>query len=281
MLPATSGSPMSEPPRVIVPDRTFEPGDRHSVGEGVRHHLLHVLRLRSGDEVVVVDRDGRAFRAVLAGRRGDWSLSIVGPHAGKRVARELVRIRLVLALLKSNRTEWAIQKATEVGVGEVHVVVCDRSVPAPGPNEAQRRLMRLRRVAAEATRQCQRATTPQVHWHRDLLSALDTLSGQDASLGAVGGRFYLDESPGVPPLAGLIGRGTPPDICLAVGPEGAFSSTERQALLRAGFEPAGLGPRVLRAETAAVVAVTVVQVMMGDLCGGPHSVHHSRNRRIS
>ncbi len=249
---------MSLPPRVIVPDRSLEPGSCLPLDASLRHHLMDVLRLRGGDSVVVVDREGRAFRARIEGGRGDWTLRVVGPEPSGRVVQDALRVRLLMGLLKADRTEWAVQKATELGVREVRVVVCERSVPRPGGGI--RRLARMRRVAAEAARQCGRATVPDVSLHEGLTSAL-------ADLPRGGRRFVLDEAPATRPLALALAGAGQDDVVLAVGPEGSFSPSEREVLAEAGFEPAGLGPRVLRAETAAVVAVTVVQTVVGDLGG--------------
>lgn len=251
---------MSPPPRVIVPDRRLVPGSCHPVEAGLRHRLVDVLRLRKGDPVVVVDRQGRAFLARLDGARGDWSLRVVGPEPAARAVRDAIRVRLLMGLLKSDRTEWAVQKATELGVCEVRAVVCERSVPRPGHSEGSRRLARLRRVATEAARQCGRSVVPDVSLHEDLASAL-------ADLPPGGLRFRLDEAPTTHALALALAGAGRDDIALAVGPEGSFSPSERETLAAASFEPAGLGPRVLRAETAAVVAVTVVQTVVGDLSG--------------
>ncbi len=249
---------MTSPPRVIVPNCSLEPGARHRVEADLRRHLVRVLRLRRGDPVVVVDREGRAFRARLEGGQDGWSLSVLAPEPHARAVGEAIRVRLVMGLLKSDRTEWAIQKATELGVSEVRVVVCERSVPRRAGADATGRVFRLDRVAMEAARQCGRATVPGLSWHHRLVSAL-------ADLPAGGLRFHLDESPAARPLALALSETAGDDITLAVGPEGSFSPAERKVLAAAGFQPAGLGPRVLRAETAAVVAVTVVQAVVGDL----------------
>lgn len=249
---------MSPPPRVIVPDRLLEPGSCHPLEASLRHRLTDVLRLRRGDPVVVVDREGRAFRARIEGGRGDWTLRVIGPEPSDRMVQDVLRVRLLMGLLKADRTEWAVQKTTELGVCEVRVVVCERSVPRPAG--AIRRLARMRRVAAEAARQCGRATIPDVSLHDGLVSAL-------ADLPRGGRRFVLDEAPATRPLTLALAGAGRDDVVLAVGPEGSFSPWERELLTAAGFEPAGLGPRVLRAETAAVVAVTVVQTVVGDLSG--------------
>ncbi len=252
---------MASPPRVLVPETSLEPGARHRLDGDMVRHLVTVLRLRPRDPVIVLDRDGQAFRARVERERDGWWLAVLAPEPHDRAVREAIRIRLIVGLLKSNRTEWAVQKATELGVSEVRVVGCERSVPRLAGGDATDRVFRLYRVAREAAQQCGRATVPGLSWRHALASAL-------ADLPAGGLRFCLEESPGTRPLAVALAKASEvSDVTLAVGPEGSFSPAEREALAAAGFEPAGLGPRVLRAETAAVVGVAVVQAVLGDLSG--------------
>jgi len=207
-------------------------------------------------------RDGATWNGVLARSEGRWLLRAETP--GKREDdREFLDgppLVLVMALLKGDRTEWAIQKATETGVREVHVVVMRHSVSRPEGPESERKARRLQRVALEAARQCGRATAPGVLlWPRleAALPALDRWKDPDLP------RWMLDERPGAPPLAVALRRA--PGAILAAGPEGSFDDEERRQLLRNGFRPAGLGPRVLRSETAAMVGLVVAQVVCGDL----------------
>jgi 16S rRNA (uracil1498-N3)-methyltransferase len=223
----------------------------------VIHHLLRVLRLSAGDSVHLVDEEGRPFEGVLSVRDGEMGIDVGDEAIGARAAGSRARIILVQGLLKADRTELAVQKATECGVEEVRVAVLDRSVPRPGVPERKRRQERLTRVAMEAARQCSRASVPSV----SLYPCLDeALAGLDEGLP----RFVLAEEPGVPGLASLVPADAPGAI-LAVGVEGSFSPGERQRLEGVGFVPVSLGPRILKAETAAMVAVVIVQVAVGDM----------------
>lgn len=255
------------PPRVLVPDRAVRSGGVVAPPADVLHHLRSVLRLKPGAEVSVIDGDGTAWAAVLTATEDGHVLAVTGLSHTDRAVRESARWVLILALLKGDRTEWAIQKATEAGVSEVVLAVCDRSVPRPVGGDLARRGERARKVAAEAARQAGRAAPPVV----DICASLDGALARLAEAGGGGTgpampRFVLDEAPGADSLAGrLVRQEGPRGAILAVGPEGSFSERERAAMAAAGFVPAGLGPRVLRAETAAVAAVIVAQAVAGDM----------------
>jgi 16S rRNA (uracil1498-N3)-methyltransferase len=244
------------------------------------HHLCVVLRLKPGDGVLLVDKDGVAWDAVLVSGPEGSLLRVGDRSSSERVVRQAVRWTLVLALLKGDRTEWAIQKATEAGVADVVIVVCDRSVPRPAGQDSGRRTERLRKVAIEATRQTGRASPPKVDLVFSVDEAMQVLAADDMlvgdspemsvplpeSLGLVRPRYVLDETPGTLSLAKLLAAGqSAGGAVLAVGPEGSFSDREHALLSSVGFVRAGLGPRVLRAETAAITAVIVAQTVVGDM----------------
>jgi 16S rRNA (uracil1498-N3)-methyltransferase len=240
--------------RLILPRTALSPGISVSLDPGDLHHLKDVLRLAPGDRVVVSDASGERFEAYLCpdGRLEVWDRVVL-----KRQADPVVSIRVIAGLAKSDRTEWAVEKATEAGVSEIRVAVCDRSVAKPREAEASRRQQRLVRVAREAAVQCGRSAVPAVSLHESLDAACADLPE--------GPSFLLDEAPGVPSLAAILAATRPGAVTLAAGPEGSFSDRERDLLRRSGFEPAGLGPRVFRAETAVVAAVIVAQSVIGDL----------------
>lgn len=246
--------------RVLVPDRDLGPGRRLVPPESTLWYLRHVLRLGTGSPLRVIDGAGRAWNAVLAAGTDGPELAIGDPDPDARVVAATARIELVMALLKGDRTELAVQKATELGVAAVRVAVCDRSVPRPGPDERRRRTERLLRVASDAARQCGRADVPEV-----------TLDGTlEAALGRVDPglpRLVLDERNGVRPMGAVLAAlpARPGGVVLAIGPEGAHSDRERALLEASGFAGAGLGPRVLKAETAAIAAVVICQAVVGDM----------------
>jgi RsmE family RNA methyltransferase len=173
-----------------------------------------------------------------------------------------------------------LHQVCEAGVADVVIVVCDRSVPRPAGQDSGRRTERLRKVAIEATRQTGRASPPKVDLVFSVDEAMQVLAADDMlvgdspemsvplpeSLGLVRPRYVLDETPGTLSLAKLLAAGqSAGGAVLAVGPEGSFSDREHALLSSVGFVRAGLGPRVLRAETAAITAVIVAQTVVGDM----------------
>jgi len=240
-------------PRFHVPSAA--PGARVELPEHTAHHAREVLRLRPGAAVRVFDGAGAEFEALLDG----VSKRAVTAHVGAlAAARPESPLRLVLAVspLKGDRMEIVVQKTTELGVSEIWPVVTYRTDAAARPALSGSRGERWERVASGAAEQCGRAVVPR-------LAPTTTLGGLAAA--PFGGtRIVLLETPGQPPLPSLEVDSTRP-VLLLIGPAGGFEPAELIVLRAAAFLPASLGPRVLRAETAAVAAVAIAQATWGDM----------------
>ncbi len=244
---------MSAPPRFHV--SSAAPGARIDLPEHAAHHAREVLRLRAGAPVHVFDGEGREYEGVL----DEVSKRTVSVRLGGALApRPESPLRLVLAVspLKGDRMELVVQKATELGVAEIWPVVTFRTDAAARPALQGSRSERWVRVASGAAEQCGRAVVPRV-------APTTTLEGLLARP-FTGRRVVLLETPGHPPLASLRLEPHSP-LLLLVGPAGGFEAAEAEHLRTAGFDAVSLGPRVLRAETAAVAAVSVAQALWGDL----------------
>jgi 16S rRNA (uracil1498-N3)-methyltransferase len=244
---------MSAPPRFHVPGAS--PGARLALPEHSAHHAREVLRLRSGASVRIFDGAGGEFEAQLdeVTRRTVFARlgAVVAPRAESP-------LRLVLAVspLKGDRMELVVQKATELGVAGIWPVVTFRTDAAARPALQGSRGERWERVASGAAEQCGRAVVPEVA----PTVTLEELLARKFD----GRRVVLLETPGHAPLASLaVDRSRP--LLLLVGPAGGFAPGEAEALRAAGFVTASLGPRILRAETAAVAAVAVAQATWGDM----------------
>jgi 16S rRNA (uracil1498-N3)-methyltransferase len=240
-------------PRFHVPEAA--PGARVSLPEHSAHHAREVLRLRSGTAVRVFDGAGEEFEAVLdVVTRAEVSARL----AGRVAARPESPLRLVLALspLKGDRMELVIQKATELGVSAVRPVVTARTDAAARPALQGSRQDRWDKVASGAAEQCGRAVVPEIVPACTLAALL--AEPEDGSL-----RLLLDETPGQPALSALTRPAGP--VLALVGPAGGWEAHERERLQSAGFRPVSLGPRVLRAETAAIALVAALQLLWGDL----------------
>jgi 16S rRNA (uracil1498-N3)-methyltransferase len=231
------------------------PGARVELPEHTAHHAREVLRLRAGAAVRVFDGRGHEWDALLDEvSRRTVSARLLHPVAGR--AESPLQICLAMAALKGDRMELVIQKATELGVARIWPVVTDRTDAAARPALKGSRSERWERVASGAAEQCGRAVVPEI--------APTVLLADMVARTWEGPRVALLETAGHPPLP-LLTLGAPRELLLLVGPAGGFEPHEARALLDAGFQSASLGPRILRAETAAVAAVAVAQSAWGDL----------------
>jgi 16S rRNA (uracil1498-N3)-methyltransferase len=241
------------PPRFHLPGAA--PGARMQLPEHVAHHARDVLRLRAGSKVHVFDGEGTEYEAVLESvdRRGS-----VAHLKGTVPALPEPALALTLALspLKGDLMELVIQKATELGVAELRPLVCARTDAVARPALRGTRQQRWEKVASGAAEQCGRARVPRIAPTGSL--------GELLSEAFEGPRLLLQE-PGAqrPALSALPHPGA--RLLLLVGPAGGFEPAEVARAAAAGFQPVGLGPRVLRAETAAVAAIAAAQALWGDL----------------
>jgi len=214
-------------------------------GDDARH-LTRVLRAEAGQQYEISDSRS-AYLAEISEARGDRVVfRILEPIAS---AEPLVRIALAAALIKFDRFEWMIEKATELGVDRIRPVETART--EKGLREASRkRAERWARVAREAGQQARRLGAPEI-----LPAArLEVVLAEPADC-----RYLLEENT-APPLLGSLPVARTPEasVTLLVGPEGGWTDPERQQAAGAGWQPASLGPQVLRAETAAAAAIAIV-----------------------
>jgi 16S rRNA (uracil1498-N3)-methyltransferase len=236
--------------------RIFVPPDRIAGGRAAlppesAHYLRDVLRLEPGAALEAFDGEGGVYPAVVA---ADGASLTLGERADARAPGATVW--LAFALAKGDRNELVVQKATELGASRLLPFEAERSVVRLDGARAAGRRERWSRIAAEAARQCGRADVPEVA----LPAALPRILAAAPS-GFARVLFYEG---GGEPLAAAAPPGASGYLAL-IGPEGGFSDAEVRACLDAGCRPATLGPRVLRAETAAILAAALLQHLYGDL----------------
>jgi 16S rRNA (uracil1498-N3)-methyltransferase len=218
------------------------------------HHLARVLRVRVGDEIVVFDGEGREAEARVT---RIWPTEILLNVGSVRAAPAApVAITLILALLKGDKMDLVVQKATELGVARIVPVTSAHAVVKLDAARRTGRHERWAKIAAEAARQCGRAGVPEVTEVRDLAAAL--------AVGA-GWRVLFHEAERDATVRRVQPRERPAEVTVAVGPEGGFAPDEVAAARASGYAVCGLGPRVLRAETAAIIAVALIGFAFGDL----------------
>ncbi|MCS7080650.1 MAG: 16S rRNA (uracil(1498)-N(3))-methyltransferase [Chloracidobacterium sp.] len=217
------------------------------------HHAVHVLRIRVGETVNVFDGQGRAFCAVVteASKRG-VRLVPAEPLPSNESPLDLT---LAAALLKADKFEWVIQKAVELGVTRIVPLVTRHVEPGLVRGLSAERLSRWARISREATKQCGRSRLTPVTAPRPL-----------AEVTAMEGvKFFFTEHGGQSWSRIVKGIDTPPSVVTAfVGPEGGWSHDERTRAVADGAHLVTLGRRILRAETAGILAVGLLQSAFGD-----------------
>lgn len=229
------------------------------VSGDLARYMARVLRLVVGTEVVVFDGSGAQWPAVISALRRD-QVSLRLGAAGHPECESPLSIRLLQAVSRGDRMDFAVQKATELGTREIHPVLTRHGVVRLQGEQAARRRAHWQQVAVSACEQSGRTRPPAVALPLELPQALATLP-------ADGPRWIL-----APDAADALGAAPAPTLTdtltVLVGPEGGFSEDELALAGRFGFEPRRLGPRVLRTETAAAAVLAVLQSRWGDLAGG-------------
>jgi 16S rRNA (uracil1498-N3)-methyltransferase len=238
-------------------------------------HLAQVLRARSGDELVLFNGDGREFAATIDAVRGSRVSASIG--AARSIDRESpCKVTLVQCVPRGDRMDFIVQKATELGVVRIVPVLSQRSVVRLDASQAASKQAHWRAVAVSACEQCGRNRLPKVEAPQPLLNYLGALAPLGATLGkapgAAGGpplRLVLEPDDAHPernaaqPFSDF--STAIDDAEIAIGPEGGFAPEELEAFQLCAFSRVGLGPRVLRTETAAIAAVVMLQTRFGDM----------------
>lgn len=247
-------------PRVPL-DQRLAIGDRVALPADTVHHLLRVLRLR----------DGAALR-LFNGEPGDWhaTLEISGKRAAHarvesfeaRAVEPPLAITLVQGISRGQRMDYTLEKAVELGVSAVVPVVMERTQAAPSGERIARKARHWQGVLAAAAAQSGRTRQPTLGEQTGFREWLATAQPDPAHP-----HLLLDPASDCGPQRLAHDRPQIERLTLLAGPEGGFSPAERDAAFAAGCQGIRLGPRVLRTETAAVAALTALQVVYGDLGG--------------
>lgn len=244
-MPATPAWPPKSYPRLYLPGKISD-GARIDLDGGQANYLGNVMRLGEGDPVLVFD-----------GVTGEWLARIV--ECGKkrmaiaieshvREAETVPDVWLAFAPVKRAQTDWLVEKATELGASRLLPLITSRTIVD------RVKMDRLSSIAIEAAEQCGRTRLPDIDVPVKLA---EFVKGQDGSRTI----YFADEGGGAAPARAM----GPGPAVLLVGPEGGFTDDER-AMVRAapGAVAISLGPRILRAETAALAALTAYMALAGD-----------------
>lgn len=226
-------------------NQPLEPGDRVYLQVEDTHHIRQVMRQQVGDQIRLVDSQGQTYLAELT--------SLEGPQLQVEISKPViesqelpVHITLACGLIKADKQDWLVQKATEMGMAAFIPLVLQRNVVKWTGAKLAKKTSRLAKIAKEAAEQAHRQRIPQVH----------SLMGlEDLPLGDFDQLWLADEerakSGEHTSLVQALARTQPGQrIVVVFGPEGGFDPEEVAWLIQAGFQSLSLGPRILRAETA-------------------------------
>mgnify|MGYP006268661613 CR=1 FL=1 len=242
--------------RFYVPQPRIEHGMFKIEGDEVKH-IRKVLRLRAGDEISVFDGSGKEFEGTIVDEERS-SVVIRVKNVYPSTKNSSTEVTLAQSLLKGEKMDYLIQKATELGDGEIIPFLSTRSVPALEKSKRIRRHQRWKRIAVEASKQCGRGVVPEIESLQDYSEML-----KKASLNAL--RLILWEREGTK-LKEIMERSVEGKrIFFVIGPEGGLSEGEVDEAKRAGFIPVTLGRRILRAETASLCFLSILQYEQGDI----------------
>lgn len=242
--------------RFYVPQPQIAEGMLRVEGGEVRH-IRRVLRLKAGDEISVFDGMGKEYEGTIVELESSSVMIMV--HTISSPKREShLEITLAQSLLKGEKMDYLIQKATELGIKEVVPFLSSRSIPLLEKSERLKRFHRWERIAIEASKQCGRGTLPRIEPLRDYSEMLDSVA-HDAL------RLILWEKEGAGLKEVLEGSKEKKRVFFIVGPEGGLSHEEVAHARRKGFIPIILGKRILRSETASLCLLSIFQYEWGDI----------------
>lgn len=221
------------------------------------HQVRGVLRMRPGDRILVLDNLGQQYELALTRveRR-----SVVGEieRQAAVIAEPTVRLTLYQAWLKRDKFEWVLQKGTELGVSHFVPVATRRSV-VQDTTVKPNKLTRWYKILTEAAEQCGRGRIPTLGNPLTFNDALADAAGSDLAL------LPWEAAAGRTMAQAVAERPSPGSAALFIGPEGGFAADEVALAERSGVLPVTLGPRILRAETAALASATLVLHELGQL----------------
>lgn len=252
--------------RAAIEPEEMPPADRSTgqmmLPDRVAHYVRDVLRMERDDRLELFDGTGRIVEVRLQKLSERHVLAQILRNRVTDRGESPCEITLFQAIPKGKRWETLLEKVTELGVARIIPLETRRTVVKISDKKVSKKLGRWERIIDAAARQSQRTATPSVSEPRSLASALDARSDEPSIVA------HTDERPrSVGQMLEDEGflAAPQPAASIWIGPEGGFTDEELDKLVDAGVMPCHLGPRILRSETAGIVAVSLLQAFLGDL----------------
>jgi len=242
-------------PRFYVPCPRIENGMMRITGEEVRH-IRKVLRLKEGDRISVFDGSTKEYEGPIL-KGGLSSILVRIENISSSLRESPLEITLAQSLLKGEKMDHIVQKATELGAREIIPFLSSRSIPLLDRSKTLRRHQRWERISVEASKQCGRGMPPGIALIQDYSVMIQSAPGNAL-------RLILWEREGRR-LKEILESSEEKGIFFVIGPEGGLSEEEMAYARERGFIPVTLGKRILRSETASLCFLSILQYEMGDM----------------
>jgi 16S rRNA (uracil1498-N3)-methyltransferase len=222
------------------------------IGPNYRH-IVNVLRLRPGSDITLFDQDGMEYDGEITEiNRKEVKILIKGSRIWE--TESTLNITLLQGIPKGDKMDWIVEKSTELGVRTIIPVITGRSQV-----RYSHKVQRWQRIAVESIKQCGRVKAPDILQPLTFIAAIKLSNNSELKL-----IFYEKAETTLINNMKNMSRHID-NITLLIGPEGGFSEEEVKLAIDEGFIPIGLGPRILRTETAGIVALSILQFLFGDI----------------
>ena len=220
--------------------------------------MINVLRLKEGDLVTLFDGTGIEYEAGIE-KISSMEVRLSIKKSRRCRPESPIRITVAQGFLKDKKMDTLIRQLTELGISRWVPFFAARSIARPDAKRVSNRIKRWHKIAAESLKQCRRAVAPRIETAADFRQMLRFAGEADAKL------VFWEEQETAIFDADSFGDTRPKNVFVVLGPEGGMTADEISLAKQAGFKIAGMGPRILRAETATVAACTLVQYLFGDM----------------
>ncbi len=243
--------------RFFLPQAQLEHPTPAIIGADV-NHIKNVLRLKPGDKIFLFDGTGGEYIArIVQLSSGRASVEVIEKIVS--FPESPVHISIAQAYLKEKKMDRLVRQVTELGINHWRPFFSERSIPTPDPKRMHARIQRWQKIMLEAVKQCRRSCLMEIGQSVSFDDML--VPAKDADI-----KIIFWENIGNPLVINDFASNKQKirSVYSVIGPEGGFSANEVKQAVEAGFVPVGIGPRILRAETAAVAACTLLQYLFGD-----------------
>lgn len=245
--------------RYFFIERTESVGSTPVITGSDARHIKTVLRLKPGDAIGLFDGKGFEYTAeIIDLSPGKVQVSVI--HKFPSTSESPVRITIAQAFLKERKMDGLVRQLTELGIATWVPFIAERSVSRPDQKQLSVRTKRWKKIAREAVKQCKRGQVMEIGETVSFEAVLNLAGASDLKIA-----FWENELQSVQTSLLTLGRHIKKIFAL-IGPEGGFTVQEIENARNRGFVTVGLGPRILRAETATVTACVLLQYLFGDMC---------------